>query len=146
MELDLSATIYPKPQFSKHSSVASSDNASGEVVPVAGTDDFYQFRAYQPGDTLKHVFWKSYAKGQDLQTKQFASYREQALWLKWDDFSGDLERKLQAICYWVLKLEKSDCDYGLNIPGFEVKPDHGELHQEKILKILALFNQNGSPL
>lgn len=138
--LDIEAIVYPKPLACELKLSGISDAADGEAIPVAGSDDFYEFKAYQAGDSLKRVFWKSYAKGQPLQTKHYASNRDQRLWLEWEQFSGGLEQKLQHICYWVLKLEKSDKDYGLKIPGIEISPSHGEAHQLSLLKALALFN------
>jgi len=144
--LDIEATVYPKPLACELNANAASNDEDGEVIPVSGTDDFYQFREYQAGDPLKHVHWKSFAKEQVLQTKQFASYREQRLWLNWNNFSGDIEKRLQNICYWVLKLEQENSEYGIDLPGLEIKPNHGVLHQEKVLVALALYRLDGGEL
>ncbi|MEE8059319.1 MAG: DUF58 domain-containing protein [Pseudomonadales bacterium] len=138
--LDLDVLIYPQPISCELVSTAASNHAEGEVIPVVGSDDFYEFKDYQLGDSLKHIFWKGYAKGQRLQTKQFASYREQRLWLDWDSFGGDAEQRLSAICYWVLKLERNNDEYGVRLPGVEVSPAHGGHHQAQVLTVLALFN------
>ncbi|MFT5690726.1 MAG: hypothetical protein ACI92E_000049 [Oceanicoccus sp.] len=143
--LDIGAVIYPKPMASELIASSTSDRDEGEVIPVSGTDDFYQFREYQVGDPLKHIHWKSFSKGQELQTKQFASYREQRLWLDWDNFSGDVEKRLENICYWVLKLEREDSEYGIRLPGLEIQPNHGTLHQEKVLSALSLYRFGGDP-
>ena len=140
LALDLKALVYPKPlACAITDSAEHSDDESGELVPLSGSDDFYQFSEYRPGDPLKHVYWKSYAKQQPLQTKQFASYREQSLWLDWHNFSGDTEQRLSKLCYWVLQLENSSCEYGLRLPGVEIAPAHGESHQSKALRTLALY-------
>lgn len=138
--MDMEAIVYPMPVKSKRSPTESSDDGDGELVPMIGSDDFYQFKEYQKGDSLKHVFWKSYAKGQRLQTKHYASYREQRRWLSWDSFEGNTEQRLSNICYWVLKLENSDEDYGVRLPGVEIHPGHGAAHQKQILTALALFD------
>lgn len=138
---DLQALVYPRPiagkkiQFS-----AASDDDYGDVTPIAGSDDFCDFRNYHPGDSLKHVLWKSYAKGQALQTKQYQSYAQQRLWLEWSQFVGDIEHRLSQLCYWVLKLDKENDDYGLRLPGIEIKPASGERHKAEVLKALALFS------
>ena len=105
-----------------------------------GSDDFYGFRDYQPGDPLKHVFWKGYAKGQELQLKQYAGYREKQIWLDWEAFDGPLEKRLSHLCYWALKLEHRKQEYGLRLPGQEIPPAMGGAHQIRVLKALALFN------
>jgi uncharacterized protein (DUF58 family) len=138
--LDLSAIVYPKPLACDLTISGIVDNTDGDVVPVAGGDDFYEFKAYQVGDSLKRVFWKSYAKGQPLQTKHYAANRDKRLWLDWEQFNGGVEQRLQHICYWVLELEKTNNDYGLKIPGVEIVPSHGEAHKTSLLTALALFN------
>ncbi len=145
LALDLEVIVYPRPLRCKMGSFSSSKSGDddGEVIANKGSDDFYQFQPYRPGDSLKHAFWKSYAKGQDLQTKEFAAYREQSLWLQWDDFSGDEEQRLSKLCYWVLTLEKKNDEYGLRLPGVEIAPHHGEVHQAEVLKALALYGRGG---
>ena len=143
LALDIGAVIYPRPMACELTVSSTSDREEGEVIPLSGTDDFYQFREYQIGDPLKHVHWKSFSKGQELQTKQFASYREQRVRLDWDYFSGDVEKRLQNICYWVLKLEREDSEYGIRLPGLDIQPSHGALHQEKVLTALSLYRIDG---
>ena len=102
--------------------------------------DFYGFREYQAGDPIKHVFWKGYARGQDLQLKQYTSYRQKQCWLDLDAFDGPLEKRLGNLCYWALKLERKKQEYGLRVPGVEILPAVGAAHQALVLKTIALFN------
>lgn len=140
LALDVSVLVYPKPiQSTLDVKMAADAIDEGEVIPVVGSEDFYEFKRYQAGDSPKHVFWKSYAKGQELQTKQYAGYREQRVWLNWDDFSGDTEERLSKLCYWVLQLHAANDEYGLKIPGIEIPPAHGDHHRAEVLKSLALF-------
>lgn len=139
LSLDVEAIVYPQPIKGQITANTLSEGDEGDVVAVAGSDDFYQFNEYRPGDSLKHVFWKSYAKGQSLQTKQFAAYRENSLWLEWDSVGGDVEQRLSTLCYWVLKLDERDDEYGLSIPGVRIEAGHGEQHRQSVLVALALF-------
>jgi uncharacterized protein (DUF58 family) len=145
LALDVVVLVYPKPLACELSANAGTDALEeGELIPVAGSDDFYDFKQYHPGDSPKHVFWKGYAKGQDLVTKQFASYSEQRLWLEWGSVDGGLEERLSKLCFWVLKLDKSHDEYGLRLPGIEIQPGHGEQHKANVLKTLAMFQLPGS--
>ncbi|MEH6557093.1 MAG: DUF58 domain-containing protein [Oceanicoccus sp.] len=145
LALDIEVLVYPKPLPCDLAASAGTDTVEeGEVVPVVGSDDFYEFKQYQPGDSPKHVFWKSYAKGQDLVTKQFASYREQRVWLEWDRVDGSTEDRLSKLCFWVLKLDNSHDEYGLRLPGVEIAPGHGEQHRAHVLKALAIFDLPGT--
>ena len=144
LDLDVEAIVYPKPLISKRQGYGISEQTGeGDLINVVGSDDFYQFNEYHPGDSLKHVFWKSFAKGQDLQTKQYAAYRDQRVWLDYNQFTGGIEERLSKLCYWVLQLEKTTEDYGLRLPGLEVQPNHGKAHQAQLLKALALFKGGG---
>lgn len=142
LALDIDAIVYPNPAAGEWESSYSGDTEEGEAAIIEGSDDFYAFKNYQPGDPLKHIAWKPFAKGQPLQTKQFAAYREQRYWLDWNAFAGDKEARLSAMCYWALQLEKNHEEYGLRLPGLEIMPDSGELHRNKVLRALALFEIN----
>jgi uncharacterized protein (DUF58 family) len=146
LALDIQAVVYPRPLACELVAAAATEAVEGEIIAVAGSDDFYQFKQYQPGDSLKHVFWKAYAKGQTLQTKHYASYREQRLWLDWQQFDGNTEQRLSKLCYWVLKLHKNNEDYGLRLPGIEITPDHTLAHQQRVLTALALFDNKNRDL
>ena len=145
LALDVKVLVYPQPQACPLPVAGvESDEGEGELAAVVGSDEFHEFKSYQLGDPLKHVFWKGYAKGQTLQTKQFAAYRDRRLWLNVDDFAGDLEQRLSQLCYWVIKLEQSDEDYGLKLGNISIDPSHGEQHQQRLLKALALFGTEES--
>lgn len=145
LALDINVLVYPQPKSCLLPTTESiALTAEGELTSVEGGDEFYGFKSYQAGDSLKHVFWKGYAKGQPLQTKQFAAYRDQRLWLNFDDFGGNTEQRLSYLCYWVLQLEQSEKDYGLRLNHLSIEPSHGGQHQQKILKALALYGKEGS--
>lgn len=140
LALDIEVLVYPRPLKSQLTSQASAEDINeGEIIPVVGSDDFYELAEYKTGDSLKHVFWKGYAKDQKLQTKHYVAYREQQRWLDWQQFSGDTEQRLSKLCYWVLQLEKTNDDYGLRLPGLSIAPAHGKSHQTRLLTELALF-------
>ena len=138
--LDFDALVYPQPLPADIKALPASEGEEGEAMLADGSDDFYGFRSYHPGDPLKHVFWKGYAKGQDLQLKQYTGYREKKLWLDLGAFDGSVEKRLSHLCYWALKLEQKKQEYGLRLPGQEIAPAIGGAHQLLVLRALALFN------
>lgn len=137
--LDFEALVYPRPVVSSIHELPASEGEEGEATLANGSDDFYGFRDYHAGDPLKHVFWKGYARGQDLQLKQYTSYRQKQCWLDLDAFDGTLEKRLGNLCYWALKLERKKQEYGLRVPGVEILPAVGAAHQALVLKTIALF-------
>lgn len=143
LDLDIDALVYPRPIQGQLSLAATASGEDIETVVVSGpgNDDFYAFKDYQPGDPLKHIAWKAFAKGQSLKTKQYAAYQNQQCWLDWNGVSGDTETRLSILCHWVLLMEQRHLEYGLRLPGAELPPGTGEKHRDGALKLLALFDQ-----
>ena len=144
IDLDMTALIYPRPLAGPRPASGESDVEHGIRRPKKGSDDFYGFRPYRSGDNLRHVLWRAYAKGQPLQSKQFAETQVQSHWLRYDDCEGERERRLSVLCYWVLELDRKDELFGLQLPGETLAPDSGAEHRERALRMLALFQQSSS--
>ena len=140
VDLAMSAVVYPKPIEGGVLPVSTSDSEQGELVTRSGAEDFYGLREYQPGDLVRHIAWRVYARSDTLMTKQYAAYADRRVWLDWEYFEGlHREARLSRLCYWVLKLNASNDEYGLRLPGIEIEPARGESHREEVLKRLALF-------
>jgi uncharacterized protein (DUF58 family) len=140
VDLDIHALVYPRPMASGPLAGIRSDKPDGSSVPVPGSDDFYGLRDYQRGDSLRHVSWKSVAKGQPLQTKHYTAYADRSIWLDWALFEGlPAERRLSHLCYWVLELDQANEEYGLRLPGVVVPPGFGDQHRQVVLRHLALY-------
>jgi len=144
VDLDLHALVYPRPLASAALPGMATDRPDGSAVPVQGTDDFYGLRDYRAGDSLRHVFWKSVAKGQPLQSKQYIAYADRSVWLDWVLFEGlPAEQRLAHLCYWVLEFDAANEEYGLRLPGVHIEPDCGESHRQQVLRHLALWGLPG---
>lgn len=86
------------------------------------------------------MFWKSVAKGQPLQSKQYTAYADRSVWLDWALFEGlPPEQRLAHLCYWVLDFDRNNEEYGLRIPGVVVEPNCGDSHRLQVLRHLALW-------
>ncbi len=144
VDLDLRALVYPQPLASPELPGTSADSADGAALPIPGSDDFYGFREYRRGDSLRQVHWKGLAKGQALQSKHYAAYTDRSAWLDWEAFPGiPQEQRLSHLCHWALALERGNDDYGLRLPGTAITPARGEAHLGQILTELALFSPAG---
>ncbi len=88
IDLDLSAIVYPRPiaagALPEHESMAD----EGEIVKREGVDDFFGLRDYQEGDGIRHIAWKTYARTEELQVKEFAAHVDRQVWLQWDALPG----------------------------------------------------------
>lgn len=140
VDLDLPALVYPRPVASDELPGVASDASDGAAVPIAGSDDFYGFRDYRKGDSLRHIYWQGVAKGQSPQSKQYTAYAQRSVWLDWELFPGtDTELRLSYLCYWALAFSREEQEYGLRLPGLSIDPDCGLAHRDNVLRALALY-------
>jgi uncharacterized protein (DUF58 family) len=107
-----------------------------------GSDDFHGFRAYHPGDSPRHIHWKALARELPLLTKKFTASETPELWLDWSLLPMmDNEARLRSLCRLVLEAQHGGQAYGLRLPGTEIMPARGALHQHRCLEALALFGE-----
>lgn len=145
--LDFDVWVYPKPimkpvRLSSYGEGKDNERYSGESPPdrVSGNDDFYGFKSYQPGDSLRHVAWKQYAKTQQLNTKEFTAEIGGSYWLDWFVLENeDLETRLSILCGWVLQCEENSIEYGLRLPDRTIDKSLGNRHKETCLLALAQY-------
>jgi uncharacterized protein (DUF58 family) len=140
VDLDQRALVYPAPLVSPEPAGAAGDALDGRWLSGAGDDEFSGIRDYRAGDNPRRVYWKGLARGQALQTKVYATAIADARWLDWEQFPGlDQERRLSALCYWIIDYHRRELEFGLRIPGTEVAPGSGDRQRDTALRALALF-------
>ena len=115
--------------------------ASQEGLPASPRpgDDFAGVRAYSPGESLRHVDWKAYARGRPLVIKQFTGGPEGELWLE-GRAAADLpwEERLSQLTLWATEAEQADIPYGLSLGSVFLAPNLGAAHQRRVLEALAV--------
>ena len=144
IQFDQNQLVYPKP--SSHNQLPNKDAGLSEGIKQleSGTDDFKGLRSYVEGDLLQHIHWKSFARHQTLQTKEFSSTASDKLWLNFSDTTAaGVELKLSQLARWILLADKANLNYGLRLPEISLSPNRGSQHLERCLKQLALFNDGG---
>ncbi|MCK5648032.1 MAG: DUF58 domain-containing protein [Gammaproteobacteria bacterium] len=139
IQLNNDAVIYPRPSKKFNHVPQSGSNSEGQGAKGRGFDDFSGFKSYQPGESLKHIHWKAYAREQGLLSKTFSGGNNHEYWLDWNELSGDIERRLSQLCRLIIDAEDQGDRYGLIIPGSTINISQGQLHQHQCLKALALY-------
>ena len=131
--------VYPRPNGSLPLPVSRPFTAArGDGLRMDG-DDFAGTRAYQIGESQRHIDWKAAARGQPLLIKQWAGEAGRDVHLDWDDLPNlETEARLSQLAKWLLTAEKSGAMYGLRLPGQTLPPDRGEVHLHASLRALAL--------
>ena len=134
--------IYPKPAGSLPLPMGAAITADTVAGQGGGGDDFMGVRAYQMGESQRHVDWRAVARGQPYLIKQFSGAGTRRLWLDWTDTATlpDPEARLAQISRWIVDAEPAGYAYGLRLPGFEAEPSRGASHYHRCLAALALYD------
>lgn len=142
LKFDAHALVYPHPvELPLNSSAVVDDEGDGEH-PAKGGEDFSAFHEYRPGDPIKHIAWKLYARDRGLFTKEFSQNISREIWLDFSQINTlDAELKLSALCFWTLELSAQDESFGLILPGKKIQPNKGENHKARVLEALAEYEE-----
>lgn len=136
---DTRALIYPSPAAAQPLPVPEAEGRETGGDHGEGSDDFAQLRPYHPGDSLRHINWKAYAREAGLLVKQFGTTRAPELWISWHSATErDTESRLSQLCRWVLDADAAGLAYGLQMPAQRIEPGRGEAHRRHCLEVLAL--------
>ncbi len=123
----------PPGQPTAGAGIASGARAAGEFDGV---------RAYRPGDGMRLIVWKKFARAGELVSRDAMQMQQRQLWL---DFSltgaMEAEARLSRLAAWVLAADAQGLDYGLRLPGTEIPPDQGAPQRLRCLQALALWGQ-----
>jgi uncharacterized protein (DUF58 family) len=141
VDLNARALVYPKPIFQDFPLPQQGSRNEGELIDPLGSEDFRDIREYRPGDPIKHILWRSYARSDELMVKQYASFVEPRLWLDMDSVSGDIEERLSRLTGLALKATRLEREFGLRLGGRKIPPGTGESHLEQVLRELALYGR-----
>jgi uncharacterized protein (DUF58 family) len=142
IDMDLAALVYPRPARAEAAPVGGSGAGEGHQIGGSGDDEFFGLRDYRHGDSPRRVFWKGLARGQELQSKDFAAALADDRWLDWDDYPAlGTEQRLSALCERVLDCHRREIPFGLRIPGTELAAAQGEGQKLAALRALALYAQ-----
>ncbi|AOE49326.1 DUF58 domain-containing protein [Kangiella sediminilitoris] len=132
--------VYPKPLQCPEPLIASRTGSNEGAHVEQGAEDFHSVRDYHPGDPIKQVMWKAFARERGLLSKEFEQEAGEQHSLSWDSVAH-YEREL-AISYLtdaVLQAEESQQLYALQLPHVTIDKDQGMEHMHSCLKALAMM-------
>jgi uncharacterized protein (DUF58 family) len=136
-----SAVAWPRPTERNLAPPLTATDTGGAQAGAVGDEDFAGLRPFQPGDSLRRIAWKAYARGQGLHTKQYAGTDVVSHVFDWDSLPGlGTEARLSQLCRWILDAHEQGEAFGLRLPGIEIETNIGPAHRERCLNALALFD------
>jgi uncharacterized protein (DUF58 family) len=137
---DYQAIAWPAPAERGRPPPGVATDTGGAQEHAQGDHDFAGLRPFQPGDSLRRVAWKAYARGQGLHTKQYAGTDVVSHVFDWDSLpSLGNEARLAQLCRWVIDAHERGEAFGLRLPGASFEPNVGTAQRERCLNALALF-------
>jgi uncharacterized protein (DUF58 family) len=142
VDISARALVYPKPVFQDLPIASRKQRDEGELIDPVGSDDFRDVREYRPGDPVRHILWRSFARTEELVVKEYASFLDPELIVDWDEVSGDVEERLSRLTGMVLEASRAEREFGLRLPGVNIEPALGQSHLDGVLRTLALYGSD----
>jgi uncharacterized protein (DUF58 family) len=141
INIDQDCIVYPKPAGTLTLPFTHIENSSGSYGTNDGADDFSGFRNYQPGDSIRKIAWKTFAREQGLLIKKFSGNAINEVILQWDDVLNlnTIEERLSQLCRWIVEADKKNVVYSLQLPSHTIETGIGLAHQHHCLESLARF-------
>jgi uncharacterized protein (DUF58 family) len=131
--------VYPQPA-SNPPPLPRTGRGDDGLAKAGEGDQFHGLREYRPGDPLRSVAWRTSARHDKLYSQVMETPREEACELNWY-LMGALhpEEKLSILTAWVLRAERRQIPYSLELPTDALPAALGKEHRDACLKILALY-------
>jgi len=140
LHMDLHCIVYPRPGERGLSPPPLETDVGGAQDSSRGDEEYAGLRPFHAGDSPRRIAWKAYARGQGLQTRQYAGTTVTSHVFDWSSLEGlGVEARLSQLCRWVLDAHADGRAYGLKLPGVSIPPNVGDAHRQHCLTALALF-------
>ena len=144
VETEISSLVYPAPVPGSPLPGGGAGEGGGTRSGHSGNEDFSGLRTYRAGDAFHRISWKTSARTDELQVKEFAGEASTVRWIDWDRVPfKESERRLGVLAAWILEAEVTGQLWGMRLPNVEVHPDSGNRHRERCLAILARYGEQG---
>lgn len=140
MHMELGCVVYPKPVDRGPTPPPLETDVGGAQDGPKGDDEFAGLRPFHVGDSPRRIAWKTYARGLELHTKQYAGTAVTSHVFTWNSLEGlGPEARLSQLARWIVDAHAAGRAYGLEIPGVRIEANVGDVHRQRCLTALALF-------
>ena len=139
LSVDTVYYIYPKPKGKDDWPALHPGGENSSPFSQSPGDDFSGVRAYLPGESLRHVDWKAYARGRPLSVKQFTGGEGHELLLDAAEMTrSPLEDRLSQLTLWIVNAEKVEIPYALKLGRVTLPTGLGPEQSRRALEALAV--------
>lgn len=139
LPVDAEFYVYPQPKGRADWPGLRPGGDQGAPASNRPGDDFAGVRAYVPGESLRHVDWKAFARGRPLSVKQFTGGEGNELWLDASQMSHlSLEARLSQLALWIVNAEKEEIPYALRLGRTTLPLGLGPMQARRALEALAV--------
>jgi uncharacterized protein (DUF58 family) len=143
--VDAEYFIYPQAKGNADWPGLHPSGEQGSPVSQRPGDDFSGVRAYMPGESLRHVDWKAFARGRPLSVKQFTGGAGHELWLDAAEMSRlPLEARLSQLALWIVNAEKAEIPYALKLGRTTLPLGLGAAQSRRALESLAVAGEGAA--
>ncbi len=132
--------VYPQARGSQklESNLLPFEGQHGQNPRKDQSSDFREHQLIQPGESVRHVDWKVFAKKSQLLRKTFEEdLGEQYLIDLSRIHQGNLEQKLSQVSLWITKLDQRGASYSLKVGEDLIPFAQGPRHRSRCLRALA---------
>lgn len=140
LNLHENVLVYPTPRGQPLSAQFKTESGSAGRQVRLMTDQPHHLRAFRPGDSRKQIAWKTSARTETLQVREYESASADDLLLDWHGLHHlGYEQRIEQLCLWVLQAEQKQLRFALKLPGKFLPSASGTEHKRQCLEALALL-------
>lgn len=139
--------VYPRPAGQRPLPLTAGSRSGTAPRESGEADEWATLRAFRDGDSPRQVAWKAYARGAPLLVKEYTASGSAERLFEFEALAGlDTEQRLAQLSGWIVKSAAAGERYGLSLPRQYIGLDQGQVHRQRCLRALAVFDaEPGSP-
>ncbi|MEM6599749.1 MAG: DUF58 domain-containing protein [Verrucomicrobiota bacterium] len=143
--VDVTMTVYPKPMGDQPwPEDTEPDEAHQDEFSSHSGDHFAGHRAYQPGESQRHIDWKAFSRGKGMLIKDYRGGGSGCVRFEMSAIArGSMEQKLSQLARWVVQAFRDNVDFVLALPDGQIGPARGKRHYQACLTALAVYGKPG---
>ncbi len=143
--VELELITFPKPEGDAPLPAASEAGSDNRVGTRHTGEDFSGHKKHAPGESLRHLDWKAFARGRGELTKLFRAGSGKMTTLSVANAPGvDLEARLRQVSHWLLQAKSQRMACSLEVGEKRLEVSDTPQHYLQCLRELALHEEASS--